>query len=159
MTWRPPDISSSSGAHNYPTPPFLALILKTHNPRLSVPIASPLQAAEGPSLVPQPLYLPPPAMPDLEEDLVPPENFAVVTTGVYRCGFPKKRNFRFMETLKLRTILYVRSASGLTSKDARVGGLPRSEPEVVSVAGYTIHGWSPLVQGQSVLQSHDLTPS
>ncbi|KAI9638979.1 tyrosine phosphatase family-domain-containing protein [Dioszegia hungarica] len=99
--------SSSSGSRSgpAPTPAFLSLILKTHNPRLPVPAASPLQAADGPSKQPLPLYLPPPAMPEVEEDLVPPENFAVVTTGVYRSGFPKKRNFRFMETLKLRTIL------------------------------------------------------
>ncbi|ORY34792.1 tyrosine phosphatase family-domain-containing protein, partial [Naematelia encephala] len=55
--------------------------------------------------VPQPLYLPPPALPDVEDDLVPPENFAVVSGGVYRCGFPMKRNFRFMETLRLKTVL------------------------------------------------------
>lgn len=102
-----PARSSSSGSRSgpAPTPAFLSLILKTHNPRLPVPAASPLQAADGPSKQPLPLYLPPPAMPEVEEDLVPPENFAVVTTGVYRSGFPKKRNFRFMETLKLRTIL------------------------------------------------------
>lgn len=102
-----------------PIPPFLSLILKTHRPRPLQPLSSPIQLANNPSYpsaesdaagpstraVPQPLYLPPPAMPEIEEDLVPPENFAVVTSGVYRCGFPKKRNFRFMETLKLRTIL------------------------------------------------------
>ena len=54
---------------------------------------------------PQPLYLPPPALPIVEEDLVPPENFSVVASGVYRSGFPLKKNFRFMETLRLKTIL------------------------------------------------------
>ncbi|WVF68470.1 hypothetical protein IAT40_003237 [Kwoniella sp. CBS 6097] len=54
---------------------------------------------------PNALYLPPPALPKLEEDLVPPENFALVAPGVYRCGFPKKRNFGFMETLRLKTVL------------------------------------------------------
>ncbi|WVQ77738.1 hypothetical protein IAR50_007428 [Cryptococcus sp. DSM 104548] len=54
---------------------------------------------------PNALYLPPPAMPAPEEDLVPPENFSLVSSGVYRCGFPKKRNFKFMETLRLKTVL------------------------------------------------------
>ena len=54
---------------------------------------------------PIPLYLPPPAVPQLEEALVPPENFAMVCPGVYRSGFPKKRNFRFLEGLGLKTVL------------------------------------------------------
>jgi len=61
----------------------------------------------GTPTVPQPLYLPPPAMPAVEEDLVPPENFSLVSAGVYRCGFPMKKNFRFMETLRLKTVLWV----------------------------------------------------
>ncbi|WVQ96017.1 hypothetical protein IAU59_003117 [Kwoniella sp. CBS 9459] len=64
-------------------------------------------STNNPAPVPPPnaLYLPPPALPNLEEDLVPPENFALVAPGVYRCGFPKKRNFGFMETLRLKTVL------------------------------------------------------
>lgn len=54
---------------------------------------------------PIPLYLPPPTIPQLEEALVPPENFALVCSGVYRSGFPKKRNFRFLEGLHLKTVL------------------------------------------------------
>ena len=61
----------------------------------------------GTPLVPQPLYLPPPALPAVEEDLVPPENFALVSPGVYRCGFPLKKNFAFLETLRLKTVLWV----------------------------------------------------
>jgi hypothetical protein len=59
----------------------------------------------GTPVAPLPLYLPPPALPAVEEDLVPPENFATVSSGVYRSGFPMKKNFRFMETLRLKTVL------------------------------------------------------
>ncbi|KAE8541760.1 hypothetical protein D1P53_001933 [Cryptococcus gattii VGV] len=102
-------------------PSFLANILLSHLSPLDPSSTSPttfdhrhslttqnsshsqaLQIAEPP---PNPLYLPPPALPKVEEDLVPPENFALVSSGVYRCGFPKKRNFKFMETLRLKTVL------------------------------------------------------
>lgn len=104
-------------------PSFLANILLSHLSPLDPSSTSPttfehhrspttqnpshpqaLQTAEPP---PNPLYLPPPALPKVEEDLVPPENFALVSSGVYRCGFPKKRNFKFMETLRLKTVLWV----------------------------------------------------
>ncbi|CAN0075515.1 unnamed protein product [Discosporangium mesarthrocarpum] len=39
------------------------------------------------------------------EDLNPPENFAMVDTGVYRSSFPMKKNFPFLKKLGLRTIL------------------------------------------------------
>ncbi|GFZ52345.1 Tyrosine-protein phosphatase SIW14 [Saitozyma sp. JCM 24511] len=98
-------ISAASSATTPPSPripPFLQRIL-TH--RASQPISPVSGPSSSVPAVPQPLYLPPPAMPDVEDDLVPPENFAVVCPGVYRCGFPKKRNFRFMETLQLKTVL------------------------------------------------------
>lgn len=63
----------------------------------------------GTTTVPQPLYLPPPALPAAEDDLVPPENFSIVCNGVYRSGFPMKKNFRFMESLRLKTVLQVAS--------------------------------------------------
>ena len=37
--------------------------------------------------------------------LVPPENFALVERGLYRGAFPKPKNFAFLRTLGLRTIL------------------------------------------------------
>ena len=37
--------------------------------------------------------------------LVPPENFALVERGLYRGAFPKPKNFPFLRTLGLRTIL------------------------------------------------------
>ncbi|RZR96208.1 hypothetical protein BHM03_00025180 [Ensete ventricosum] len=38
---------------------------------------------------------------------VPPLNFAMVNDGVFRSGFPETTNFRFLETLKLRSIVYL----------------------------------------------------
>ena len=57
------------------------------------------------TIPPLPIYLPPPALPAVEADLIPPENFAVVSSGVYRSGFPLRKNFPFMQTLRLKTIL------------------------------------------------------
>jgi len=80
-----------------PTVPlFLQRIYASQQPRPQTP---------GTPVIPQPLYLPPPALPAAEEDLVPPENFSVVSNGVYRSGFPMKKNFRFMESLRLKTVL------------------------------------------------------
>lgn len=42
-----------------------------------------------------------------EEPLNPPINFAMVEEGIYRSGFPKAANFRFLKTLKLRSIMFV----------------------------------------------------
>lgn len=39
------------------------------------------------------------------ELLVPPLNFAMVDTGVYRSGFPDSTNFRFLRTLKLKSVM------------------------------------------------------
>lgn len=37
--------------------------------------------------------------------LVPPLNFAMVDYGVYRSGFPDAANFRFLRSLRLRSVL------------------------------------------------------
>ena len=130
-------------------PPWLSRIYADHSLR-------PTPAAPS-SAPPQPLYLGPPAVPIVEEDLVPPENFAVVAKGVYRCGFPKKKNFGFMETLKLKTVLCVAwplafarflvswgmQGAQLTEQDACAGGIPRGESQMVREAGHQIHGASP----------------
>jgi len=43
-----------------------------------------------------------------EEDMfVPPLNFSMVDNGVYRSGFPDKSNFTFLQTLGLRSIIYL----------------------------------------------------
>ena len=39
--------------------------------------------------------------------LVPPENFAMVNSWVYRSSFPKKRHFPFLKTLGLKSVLWV----------------------------------------------------
>ncbi|ORX37769.1 tyrosine phosphatase family-domain-containing protein [Kockovaella imperatae] len=81
-------------------PVFLQRI---HQTRPVSPVAAP--APRGITSPPLPIYLPPPALPNVEEDLIPPENFAIVAPGVYRSGFPMRKNFPFMETLRLKTIL------------------------------------------------------
>lgn len=42
-----------------------------------------------------------------EQLLVPPFNFSMVDNGVYRSGFPNIINFPFLETLHLRSIVYL----------------------------------------------------
>ncbi|ORC85430.1 tyrosine phosphatase [Trypanosoma theileri] len=43
----------------------------------------------------------------MQEPLVPSINFAMVCPGVYRSGYPTKKNYRFIRALRLRTILYL----------------------------------------------------
>ncbi|KAI8969222.1 protein-tyrosine phosphatase, partial [Mycotypha africana] len=40
-----------------------------------------------------------------EEALIPPENFNMVCEHVYRSSFPKKKHYRFLEKLKLKSVL------------------------------------------------------
>ncbi|CAO2832577.1 unnamed protein product [Amaranthus hypochondriacus] len=44
-----------------------------------------------------------------EEDdvLIPPSNFSMVEEGLYRSGFPEPSNFGFLETLNLKSIIYL----------------------------------------------------
>ena len=42
---------------------------------------------------------------DLNELLEPMENFVLVSPGIFRSAFPKKRNFSFLKKLKLKSIL------------------------------------------------------
>ncbi|XP_010270051.1 PREDICTED: probable tyrosine-protein phosphatase At1g05000 [Nelumbo nucifera] len=44
---------------------------------------------------------------DGEELFVPPLNFAMVDNGVFRSGFPDTPNFSFLQTLGLRSIVYL----------------------------------------------------
>lgn len=44
---------------------------------------------------------------DGEGLLVPPLNFAMVDYGVFRSGFPDTANFSFLQTLGLRSIIYL----------------------------------------------------
>jgi tyrosine-protein phosphatase SIW14 len=40
-----------------------------------------------------------------EEELIPPNNFNMVSNWVYRSSFPKKKNFAFLKKLGLKSIL------------------------------------------------------
>lgn len=43
-----------------------------------------------------------------EDDLlIPPLNFAMVDKGVYRSGYPNKKNLPFLYKLRLRSVVYV----------------------------------------------------
>lgn len=44
---------------------------------------------------------------DGEDLFVPPFNFAMVDNGIFRSGFPEPANFSFLQTLRLRSIMYV----------------------------------------------------
>ncbi|OMO64747.1 Protein-tyrosine phosphatase, SIW14-like protein [Corchorus olitorius] len=44
---------------------------------------------------------------DGEELFVPPLNFAMVDNGVFRSGFPDSANFVFLQSLGLRSIIYL----------------------------------------------------
>ena len=47
----------------------------------------------------------------VDQALVPPLNFAMVEHGVFRSGFPEASNFPFLQSLGLRSVLYVRGRS------------------------------------------------
>ncbi|KAJ4721520.1 Tyrosine phosphatase family protein [Melia azedarach] len=42
-----------------------------------------------------------------DDVLVPPLNFSMVEEGIYRSGFPQPANFGFLQTLNLRSIIYL----------------------------------------------------
>ncbi|KAM6585649.1 hypothetical protein CsatB_012651 [Cannabis sativa] len=42
-----------------------------------------------------------------EEVFVPPLNFAMVDCGVFRSGFPGSANFSFLQSLEIRSIVYL----------------------------------------------------
>jgi tyrosine-protein phosphatase SIW14 len=42
---------------------------------------------------------------DDDEEFCPPENFAMIESGIYRSAFPMKRNFSYLKRLGLRSIL------------------------------------------------------
>lgn len=39
--------------------------------------------------------------------VVPPLNFAMVSPGIYRSGYPRPVNLEFLKTLRLKTIIYL----------------------------------------------------
>jgi tyrosine-protein phosphatase SIW14 len=44
---------------------------------------------------------------DGEDLFIPPLNFAMVDNGIFRSGFPEPSNFSFLQTLGLRSIMYI----------------------------------------------------
>jgi len=38
---------------------------------------------------------------------IPPLNFAQISPGVYRSGYPNRKNFEFLENLKLKSVMYI----------------------------------------------------
>ncbi|KAK7385826.1 hypothetical protein VNO78_31725 [Psophocarpus tetragonolobus] len=44
---------------------------------------------------------------DGEDLFIPPLNFAMVDNGIFRSGFPEPANFAFLQTLGLRSIIYL----------------------------------------------------
>lgn len=46
-----------------------------------------------------------------DELLIPPVNFAMVDKGVYRSGYPNKKNLPFLHKLRLRSVVYVSTYS------------------------------------------------
>ncbi|KAL5865277.1 hypothetical protein ACOSQ3_002791 [Xanthoceras sorbifolium] len=51
---------------------------------------------------------PPSPLPAGDElSLVPPLNFSMVDNGIFRSGFPDSANFTFLQTLRLRSIIYL----------------------------------------------------
>ncbi|KAK5818135.1 tyrosine-protein phosphatase DSP1 [Gossypium arboreum] len=48
-----------------------------------------------------------PVMSQDELNLIPPLNFAMVDNGIFRSGFPDSANFSFLQTLRLRAIIYL----------------------------------------------------
>jgi len=40
-----------------------------------------------------------------EEELFPPENFAMVEAGIYRSSFPRSKNIPFLRRLRLRSVI------------------------------------------------------
>jgi tyrosine-protein phosphatase SIW14 len=42
---------------------------------------------------------------DFDDEIEPCENFNLVISGVYRSAFPKRKNFKFLKKLQLKSIL------------------------------------------------------
>ncbi|XP_042991163.1 tyrosine-protein phosphatase DSP3-like isoform X3 [Carya illinoinensis] len=42
-----------------------------------------------------------------DQVLLPPSNFSMVEDGIFRSGFPQPSNFPFLDSLNLRSIIYL----------------------------------------------------
>jgi len=45
--------------------------------------------------------------PNMQDELYPPKNFAMVCKGVFRSAYPTKKNFDFLRKLKLKSVVYL----------------------------------------------------
>jgi len=77
-----------------------SLETQTSSPKL---ISSTTLAIPKPIPISQALNLSPTE--NLDEPLLPPDNFSMVNTWVYRSSFPKKKHFPFLKSLGLRSVL------------------------------------------------------
>nr|XP_004250242.1 tyrosine-protein phosphatase DSP1 isoform X1 [Solanum lycopersicum] len=87
---------------------------------------------------------------DGEGLLVPPLNFAMVDYGVFRSGFPDTANFAFLQTLGLRSIIYLcperypednvefLNANGIRLFQFAIEGSKVEEPPLVNIPEETI---------------------
>ncbi|CAA6667907.1 unnamed protein product [Spirodela intermedia] len=66
-----------------------------------------------------------------EEYLTPPMNFAMVERGIYRSGFPETRNFSFLDSLGLRSVLYLSGEP-----------YPETSAEFIRSRGIRLFQWS-----------------
>ncbi|KAH9793451.1 Tyrosine-protein phosphatase DSP1 [Citrus sinensis] len=62
-----------------------------------------IEVASVVDLSPQPA----PVVTGDEVTLIPPLNFSMVDNGIFRSGFPDSANFSFLQTLRLRSIIYL----------------------------------------------------
>ena len=70
---------------------------------------------------------------DFDEVVVPPLNFDMVAPGVYRSGHPNARNFRFLQRLNLRSIVY------LANDDYRTNVLQWSKSQGLNVFHHRVN--------------------
>ncbi|KAI9179022.1 tyrosine-protein phosphatase siw14 [Blastocladiella emersonii ATCC 22665] len=66
--------------------------------------------------------------------LVPPLNFAMVASGVYRSGYPNRKNFAFLRTLGLKSIVY------LDPEEYRPDNVEFVTAEGITVFQYAVKG-------------------
>ncbi|KAG7395852.1 hypothetical protein PHYBOEH_003098 [Phytophthora boehmeriae] len=52
-----------------------------------------------------------------EKTLIPPLNFSMVASGVYRSGFPNKKNHAFLQQLGLKSVLNTSRRTSPSSKE------------------------------------------
>ncbi|XP_027063479.2 inositol diphosphatase DSP4 isoform X1 [Coffea arabica] len=67
-----------------------------------------IEPPSQPQVLPAVKLTPPPTtVNDDEEMFIPPLNFAMVDNGIFRSGFPNSTNFSFLQSLSLRSIIYL----------------------------------------------------